>query len=126
MKKLLIYLKDYKKETILGPLFKLVEVIFELIVPLVMASLIDKGIAMGDKIHVGEKEYTVSGYFQRPDYLYMLQNADDSYKNFAIERIFYNKMQWLFNVFCLSNNPLQHNRYGRNRFKSKIDSYSDE
>ena len=84
------------------------------------------GIAMGDKIHVGEKEYTVSGYFQRPDYLYMLQNADDSYKNFAIERIFYNKMQWLFNVFCLSNNPLQHNRYGRNRFKSKIDSYSDE
>lgn len=54
MKKLLIYLKDYKKETILGPLFKLVEVIFELIVPLVMASLIDKGIAMGDKGHVSQ------------------------------------------------------------------------
>lgn len=36
---------------------------------------------IGDKIEIGEKEYTVSGYFQRPDYLYMLQNADDSYKN---------------------------------------------
>lgn len=39
------------------------------------------GVSIGDKIAVGEKEYTVSGYFQRPDYLYMLQNADDSYKN---------------------------------------------
>lgn len=39
------------------------------------------GIGLGDTIAVGEKEYTVSGYFQRPDYLYMLQNPDDSYKN---------------------------------------------
>lgn len=39
------------------------------------------GVDIGDKIVVGEKEYTVSGFFQRPDYLYMLQNADDSYKN---------------------------------------------
>ena len=44
MKKLLRYLKNYKKESILGPLFKLVEVVFELTVPLVMASLIDNGI----------------------------------------------------------------------------------
>lgn len=48
MKKLLIYLKDYKKESILGPLFKLFEVVFELMVPLVMASMIDKGIANED------------------------------------------------------------------------------
>lgn len=41
------------------------------------------GVNIGDKIAVGEKEYTVSGYFQRPDYLYMLQNADDSYKNIS-------------------------------------------
>lgn len=39
------------------------------------------GVNIGDKIDVGKKEYTVCGYFQRPDYLYMLQNTDDSYKN---------------------------------------------
>lgn len=44
MKKLLVYLKDYKKESILGPLFKLLEASFELIVPLVVASMIDSGI----------------------------------------------------------------------------------
>lgn len=38
------YLKYYKKEVILGPLFKLLEAVFELIVPLIMASIIDKGI----------------------------------------------------------------------------------
>ena len=38
MKKLLVYLKDYKKESVLGPLFKLLEATFELIVPLVMAG----------------------------------------------------------------------------------------
>lgn len=48
MKKLLIYLKDYKKETILGPLFKLLEASFELFVPLVMAAIIDKGIGTGN------------------------------------------------------------------------------
>lgn len=52
MKHLLIYLKDYKKETILGPMFKLVEVVFELMVPLVMASLIDTGIGQQDKSHI--------------------------------------------------------------------------
>ena len=35
----------------------------------------------GQRITVGEKEYTVTGFFQRPDYLYMLENEDDSYKN---------------------------------------------
>lgn len=44
MKKLLIYLKKYQKELVLGPLFKLVEAIFELIVPLIMAAIIDQGI----------------------------------------------------------------------------------
>lgn len=52
MKGLLIYLKDYKKESILGPLFKLLEASFELIVPLVVASMIDLGIANGDKGYV--------------------------------------------------------------------------
>lgn len=52
MKSLLVYLKDYKKESILGPLFKLLEASFELIVPLVVASMIDVGIANGDKGYV--------------------------------------------------------------------------
>ena len=44
MRKLLVYLKNYKKECVLGPLFKLLEALFELFVPLVMASIIDKGV----------------------------------------------------------------------------------
>lgn len=52
MKSLLIYLKDYKKESVLGPLFKLLEASFELIVPLVVASMIDVGIANSDKSYV--------------------------------------------------------------------------
>ena len=38
-------------------------------------------ISVGDEITVGEKTYTITGFFQRPDYLYMLQNEGDSYKN---------------------------------------------
>ena len=52
MKKLLVYLKEYKKETILGPLFKLLEASFELFVPLVIASMIDRGIGEGDRQHI--------------------------------------------------------------------------
>lgn len=52
MRKLLIYLKDYKKECIFAPLFKLLEASFELIVPLVMAAIIDQGIAEADKGYI--------------------------------------------------------------------------
>lgn len=52
MKILLKYLKDYKKETILAPLFKMLEASFELFVPLVMAAIIDTGIANGDKGYI--------------------------------------------------------------------------
>ena len=48
MKKLLVYIKDYKKESILGPLFKLLEATLDLVVPLVMAAIIVKGIAADD------------------------------------------------------------------------------
>lgn len=48
MKSLLIYLKDYKKECVLAPLFKMLEAIFELLVPLVMAKVIDVGIGGQD------------------------------------------------------------------------------
>ncbi len=49
MKNSLAYLKKYKKETVLGPLFKLIEATFELLVPLVVASIIDDGISRGDR-----------------------------------------------------------------------------
>ncbi len=52
MKKLLVYLKGYEKETILAPLFKMLEALFELFVPLVMAAIIDTGIAGGDRGYV--------------------------------------------------------------------------
>ena len=52
MKFLLQYLKDYKKESILAPLFKMCEAVFELLVPLVMAAIIDQGIADGDISYV--------------------------------------------------------------------------
>ncbi len=48
MKKLLVYLKNYKMESIFAPLFKMLEATFELIVPLVVASIIDDGIETGD------------------------------------------------------------------------------
>lgn len=52
MKKVLSYLKDYKKECVFAPLFKLLEASFELIVPLVMASIIDEGIMNSDYSHI--------------------------------------------------------------------------
>lgn len=48
MKRSLTYLKKYKKETVLGPLFKLIEATFELFIPLVVANIIDLGIGKGD------------------------------------------------------------------------------
>lgn len=52
MKTLLAYLKDYKKESILAPLFKMLEASFELFVPLVMAAIIDVGIANQNKPYI--------------------------------------------------------------------------
>ncbi|NLZ45758.1 MAG: ABC transporter ATP-binding protein, partial [Clostridiales bacterium] len=52
MFKLFKYLKNYKRESILSPLFKMIEATFELIVPIVMAKIIDVGIAEGDKSYI--------------------------------------------------------------------------
>lgn len=52
MKQILKYLKEYKKECICAPLFKLLEASFELIVPLVMAAIIDNGITASDKPYI--------------------------------------------------------------------------
>ncbi len=53
MKKLFVYLRDYKKESVLAPLFKLLEAFFELFVPLVMASIIDRGIGVSGNPDMG-------------------------------------------------------------------------
>lgn len=55
MKRLLYYLKDYKKECILAPLFKMLEASFELFVPLVVAAIIDQGIANGNKVFIYQR-----------------------------------------------------------------------
>ena len=52
MKDLLKYLKSYKKECVLAPLFKMLEAVFELLVPLVVADIIDRGIGTGDRMHI--------------------------------------------------------------------------
>ena len=53
MKRLLVFLKDYKKETVLAPLFKMLEASFELLVPLVVQMIVDVGIKNGDRGYVG-------------------------------------------------------------------------
>ncbi|MDO5575097.1 MAG: ABC transporter ATP-binding protein [bacterium] len=52
MKQLLVYLKDYKKECILAPLFKMLEASFELFVPLVIAAIIDRGIGNNSSSYI--------------------------------------------------------------------------
>ena len=52
MKKLLVYLKGYRKECVFAPFFKMLEALFELFIPLVVASIIDNGIGKSDSNHV--------------------------------------------------------------------------
>lgn len=42
---------------------------------------VNNKISVGDSIKIGKKNYTISGFFQRPDYLYMVENENDAYKN---------------------------------------------
>lgn len=55
MRKILFYLKDYKKESVIAPLFKMLEAIFELIVPLVVAQIIDIGIKNSDTGYIFQR-----------------------------------------------------------------------
>ena len=57
MRSLAIYLKNYKKESILAPFFKFLEVVFDLLVPVVIAQIIDVGIAGNNR------PYTVGRFF---------------------------------------------------------------
>ena len=55
MKKLLVYLRPYRLQAILAPCFKLLEAAFELLVPLIMADIIDVGISSGDTAYFLKK-----------------------------------------------------------------------
>ncbi len=61
MKLVLRYLKDYKKESILAPLFKMLEASFELFVPLVVAAIIDVGIASMDRGYIIQRGFILVG-----------------------------------------------------------------
>ena len=61
MKLILRYLKDYKKESILAPLFKMLEASFELFVPLVVAAIIDVGIASMDRGYIIQRGFILVG-----------------------------------------------------------------
>ena len=52
LKKILKYIRGYGKECVLGPLFKLLEASFELLIPLVVAKIVDVGIANQDRGYV--------------------------------------------------------------------------
>ena len=55
MRNMLRFLKGYEKESILAPLFKMLEATFELFVPLVVASIIDTGIKNGDAVFIWQR-----------------------------------------------------------------------
>ena len=57
MRSLACYLKEYKKESILAPFFKFLEVVFDLIVPLVIAQIIDVGVAQNDHGYIVQRYY---------------------------------------------------------------------
>jgi len=61
MRELLRYLKGYTKESIIGPLFKMLEACFELFVPLVMANVIDVGIKNQDKLYIWQRGILLAG-----------------------------------------------------------------
>ena len=60
MKMIMRFLKDYKKECVLAPLFKMLEAIFELFVPLVVSSVIDRGIVNADKGYIMQMIFGVN------------------------------------------------------------------
>ena len=61
MKKLMCYMKKYRVHALLGPFFKLIEALFELFVPLVVADIIDVGIESGDKGYIISRGLLMAG-----------------------------------------------------------------
>ena len=60
MKKLLVYLRPYRLQAILAPCFKLLEAAFELLVPLIMADIIDVGVANRDRNYILMKSFLMA------------------------------------------------------------------
>lgn len=66
MRSLAIYLKNYRKESILAPFFKFLEVVFDLLVPVVIAQIIDVGITGNDRPYIIER-FFILVLMQLPD-----------------------------------------------------------
>ena len=62
MRTLLSYLKQYRRESILAPAFKMLEVLFDLLVPLVVAQMIDVGVASGDRVYILQRVLLLIGF----------------------------------------------------------------
>ena len=62
MNKMLGYLKDYKRESVLAPLFKMLEATFDLFVPLVMADIVNIGIAAHDLYSCAVRHFAAAGH----------------------------------------------------------------
>ncbi len=60
MKRLLVYMKEYRLRAFLGPFFKLLEAIFELLIPLIVANIIDIGIQSGDKSYIWQRVFLMA------------------------------------------------------------------
>lgn len=69
MRSLACYLKEYKKESILAPFFKFLEVVFDLIVPLVIAQIIDVGVAQNDHGYIVQRFFYSDPYGSCRSYL---------------------------------------------------------
>ena len=67
MRSLAIYLKNYRKESILAPFFKFLEVVFDLLVPVVIAQIIDVGITGNDRPYIIERIFLFWYSWQLPD-----------------------------------------------------------
>ena len=100
MKKLLQYLGNYKKESILGPLFKLLEASFELIVPLVMAAIIDTGVANAalnflERGWNGEDFHEVTENLRTSDpYMVMADFKDYRRAQADLQRLYADREKW--------------------------------
>ena len=105
MKKLLKYLKNYKKELVFGPFFKLLEAVFELIVPMVMAKMIDNGIGNNNENKIVKKMSMGNGYMADVTigyfhYTYSLYaNACNYWFEDANKTIIYSSKNLPFRVF---------------------------
>ena len=78
-------------------------------------------ISLGDHITIGNKNYTVTGFFQRPDYLYMLQNEGDSYKNvttFYLAYVTDEAFENIGNENCLY--LVRYNKNNQSEFRKEI------